>query len=255
MLYYKQHGENKPPCIILHGLLGLSDNWFTIAKKLTDRYTVYTIDIRNHGKSAHYASMTYIEMANDIVAFIREQNLKKITIIGHSMGGKIAMYLGKLISDNLFKLIIIDISPKNYDILHLKQHYNIIEIMQNTPLEKFHDRASLSKYIYQKIKDSSIVGLILKNIGRKTQNKYYWKPNLQSIKKFLPQIAGGFDIFPQIEVPTLFVKANNTSYITLNDELLIKNIFTNSVIHTIKNTGHWIHVEQPMVLINKIKNF
>lgn len=256
LLHYKTYPTlNKkcqdPPLFILHGLLGSMDNWRTQAKRLSQFRTIITVDLRNHGHSPHSNDMSYKQMALDIIAIIKHEKLAKIDLMGHSMGGKIAMWLALHYPAHVKKLIIVDIAPKTYPLWHQK----VLAAMLKAPLSQFQTRKEIDQYLSIAIEDNVERTFLTKNVQRLTKGGYEWRCNLEAIVKSYLKIAG----FPVPDLvfanPTLFIHGENSPYIKPDDHLLIKSLFTHSHIQPIANSAHLPHIEQPDEFYRHIKNF
>ncbi|MCT4615397.1 MAG: alpha/beta fold hydrolase [Marinifilaceae bacterium] len=258
-LNYKKSGNGKA-VIILHGLYGSSDNWFSIARALSEYFCVYSVDIRNHGQSPHSTKHTYKEMAADLEEFTKNENLTKFYLIGHSMGGKIAMEYSINNSARILSMIIIDIAPKDYSIDNkaFDTHKKIINSMLNLNLYEYKSRLEIDSELKKEIKEDRVRAFILKNLKRDKNNKFDWKLNILAIDKNIKTImANNLEQYSALKIssPCLFVKAANSSYIDAKDYNNIRNIFPNSQIEIIDNCGHWVHAEQPNILLKTILYF
>jgi len=256
-LFFRKYGNGKQNIIILHGLYGSSDNWVSIARILQDDFTVFIPDQRNHGQSPHSQTFNYTVLINDLYNFISENKISNPIIIGHSMGGKVAMYFNFTYPKIAKKLIIIDIAAKDYSNEdNNKFHRKLIIFMSRLQLDKFNNRKDLSDFIFDKIKDKRLTHFILKNI-KLTNNTFSWKINIETIKnEFENILTENYNKkLTKTKTPTLFIKAENSNYIKESDFSLIKDIFTNSIIKTITGTSHWIHSEKPNELYKEILYF
>ncbi|MCC6720742.1 MAG: alpha/beta fold hydrolase [Bacteroidia bacterium] len=240
-LFYRKYGENKTPLIILHGLFGMSDNWHNIAKILSEHFTVYTLDLRNHGNSPHTAEMNYKVMAEDINNFMLSEEISKAYLLGHSMGGKAAIMFANLYPEKILKMIVVDIAPKKYT----KSHIKYIEAMQNINLNA-NSRKEIEEELSSKISNRDELLFILKNLERDTNNKFRLKLNIDSLEKNYENLISEIEIFNNINVPTLFVKGENSSYISKEDEFFINQKFNSVKFKNIKKAGHWVHAENPL---------
>ncbi|HFC91296.1 MAG TPA: alpha/beta fold hydrolase [Leucothrix mucor] len=256
LLHYKTYlalnkNSQNPVLFILHGLLGSMDSWRTQAKRLSQFRTIITVDLRNHGHSPHSNDMSYKKMALDIIALIKHKKLTKIDLIGHSMGGKIAMWLALHYPAHVRKLIIVDIAPKTYPLWHQK----ILVAMLKAPLFQFQTRKEIDQYLSTTIEDNIETTFLTKNVQRLPNGGYEWRCNLAVIVTSYLKIAG----FPVPDLiftnPTLFIYGDNSPYIKLDDHRLIKSLFTHSQIQSIDHSGHLPHIEQPDEFYHCIKRF
>lgn len=253
--------NNKKHVLILHGLYGNLDNWRNVGSFLSKQYCVHLLDSRNHGKSFHSSSHTYNDLVNDIENYTSFYNISNLSIIGHSMGGKAAMFFAEKHPQKIDNLIILDISPRNYRYLtenepNIIYHLNIISIIKNLNLDLYSTYSEINSQI--ETNDKNIKNLILKNL-KKTKGKFSWKMNVEAISNNLNNIFDGLNpdnyINKKIPVKSLFIKASNSEYIDNNDKKLINFIFSNASIIDIENVGHWLHIEQPGKLQSLILDF
>lgn len=262
ILNYRKIGTGQP-FIILHGLFGSGDNWFTIAKLLEKHFEIYLIDQRNHGKSPHSDEFNYNVLTNDIFDFFKTHSISKAHVLGHSMGGKVAMNFARNYPKLLNSLMLIDIAPKNYNenlSQEQSQHKTIIETLCNIDLTHIKSRDEVNNILSQKIESEKLRAFLLKSLHRNNSGNFEWLLNLRALKENLENISGGFinDEWENIEItgfPVLFVKGGLSNYISKDDEVLINKIFPAAEIFEIPNTGHWLHAENPQMLAQKIISF
>ncbi len=253
------------PFIILHGLFGSSDNWLPIAKKMAAYFTVYLPDLRNHGNSPHRNSHTYFDLKNDLLEFMNEHQIEQAVLLGHSMGGKTLMFFATDYPERVKALLIADVAPKNYSKLkkHHKQkafHEMIVNTMSNFDFSKHQNRTEINRALLQDIKEDAYRQILLKNIRKnKHLHCFEWKLNHKTIQKNLLHIMDGMDEKivrkERHNFPVLFIKGEHSNYITLEDEQLICKIFPKAKVTSISESGHWIHAEQPQLLIKSILDF
>jgi esterase len=248
-LNYKQFGQGEP-IIILHGLFGMLDNWQTVARKLAENYTVFIIDQRNHGKSPHDPELDYPTMAEDLKYFMEQNWIYKAHLIGHSMGGKTVMQFALEYPDMVDKLIVVDIAPKKYE----GGHQAIFEALFSLDLDKIQGRSHAETQLGEKIEETGIRQFLLKNLSRKKEGGYTWKMNLSAIfehyEDILDAISGD-----GVDMETLFIKGGNSKYIQEKDRDIIVDLFPNFTIQTVDNAGHWVHAEQPAILMDMVLEF
>ena len=261
MLHFKKTGQGQS-LIILHGLYGSSDNWIPIIKVFEKYFTVYAVDFRNHGKSPHFDSHNYTDLTNDIYSFIKENNIVNPIILGHSMGGKVAMFLAKQYTKLISKLIVVDVSPLPYvteDVMtpELFGHKRIIKGLLSVNLNLVKSYSEIKIQLGSYIKDEKTILFLLKNIERTKSKFFKWRLNINILEKEIFNILDGFDkdLPLNIETQTLFLKGKESNYITEPDIEYIRNTFFNHNIVEISNSGHWIHAEQKDVFAQIILDY
>jgi esterase len=264
-LFYRKMGLG-PPMIILHGLYGSSDNWYTIGKAFSSRFEVFLIDQRNHGASPHTREHTYIQLRNDLYDFMEIHKILKPVIIGHSMGGKAAMFFAVAWPERVQSLVVVDISPASYKSLTRTapqsiDHMNILMAMMAVDFTKVNDREDVNRMLAETLGSERIRNFLLKNLKRNEDNLYSWRLNVKTLHDQLPQILDGLDPKPFMNgngitgFPVLFVKAGASNYITEEDISIIKTIFPMAEMVTIPGADHWVHVEKPELVIKTIEYF
>ena len=259
-LFYRKYG-NGPPLIILHGLYGSSDNWITIAKSLSDSFTVYLPDQRNHGRSPHSLIHDYDSMRDDLFELANDLKLKKFFLAGHSMGGKTAISFAIKWPEMLDGLLIADISPFTNESSGNKaysQNSAILNAVLSIDLKKISNRNEADILLSEKIAPEKERGLILKNLQRTTNNTFVWKLNAPSLLKNLDNIFEGIkrqtDFSQQISgFPVIFLKGSNSDYITVHDYKDIRNVFPAADIIEVAGAGHWIQVDRPDEVLKNLK--
>ncbi|WP_066835155.1 alpha/beta fold hydrolase [Rufibacter ruber] len=240
-LHYRTIGEGSP-LLILHGLFGYSDNWQTLAKYYGEHFKVYLIDQRNHGRSPHTPDFSYQLMSDDLREFIDQHQIQDAAILGHSMGGKVAMNFALQHPDKLSKLLVADIAPKAYP----PHHDDILAGFHSIDLNTLQSRQDADDQLAQKVPDFGTRQFLLKNLYRTEDNKFAWRLNLESIEANLDSILGNIESDTPFTKPTLFLRGGNSRYIKPEqDTEQIKRLFPNAEIQTIENAGHWLHAEQP----------
>lgn len=249
-LNYKSFGQGEP-LIIMHGLFGSLDNWQTLAKKFGEHFQVFTVDLRNHGRSPHAEEMNYALMARDIAGFMTAQGLPEAHILGHSMGGKVAMQFAIDFPSLTKKLMVVDISPSTYS----GGHHEIFEALFALNLEEIESRKDADEQLQSGIPEFGVRQFLLKNLTRSKEGGYVWKMNLQVIYDHYLDILAPIQSPEAYEGPCLFVKGGKSGYITEAHEPKIKALFPNCRIETIAEAGHWVHAEQPQQLLDVVTSF
>ncbi len=241
-LHYKGYGHSGHPLIILHGLLGMLDNWQTQSKKYAGAgLRVYALDQRNHGKSPHSDTFNYEVMAQDVRDFMKQNNIPSAYVLGHSMGGKTAMQFALTFPDLVDKLIVVDVAPRKY----ASAHDDILDAMCALKLSQLSTRQEADEEIGKRITNYAVRQFLLKNLTRTEEGKLKWKVNLSIIKRHYPEIADDITATGEFTKPVLFVKGAESRYIVNDDKPRIKKLFPLSRIITLAGTGHWVHADKP----------
>ncbi len=249
-LYHRSYGSGHP-LIILHGLLGSSDNWQIMAKEFGSLFHTFTLDARNHGRSPHSDEFSYRIMAEDVRNFMDLYKLQSTILLGHSMGGKTAMKFALIYPDRVEKLVVVDIAPRAYGTIHEP----ILEALASLKLIIYRDREEIDADLAKKIPEAPVRQLLLKNLLRNENQKFVWKMNLDIIRKKYAEIDAAIHAERSFEKPTLFMRGELSQYIIPQDEPEIKKLFPKATITTINGAGHWIHAEAPGEFAQTLMNF
>ncbi|HLF19353.1 MAG TPA: alpha/beta fold hydrolase [Bacteroidota bacterium] len=242
------HGE---PLVILHGLLGSSDNWHTVSKKLSAHFLVFAVDLRNHGRSPHSDSFSYETMAQDIKEFLQQHSLSSVFLLGHSMGGKTAMTFALAHPDSVRKLIVVDIAPRDYG----AQHDDIFDALYSLKLEQFQNRKQIDETLARTIPSFSTRQFLVKNLSRNDEGSFTWKINLDVIHRNYGELNKAVQGGPPFTKPTLFIRGGKSPYILDEDLGDIKRLFPFSTVTTIQHAGHWVHADTPDEFTNIVLDF
>ena len=240
------------PIIILHGLFGMLDNWKTIARSLEEKFTVYLIDQRNHGKSPHTPEHSYQLMADDLSVFFTHHQISKAHIIGHSMGGKTAMQFALQHPEKVNKLIIVDMGIKRYP----GGHDSIFDALQSIDLKTIHSRKDAEILMADKLSDITVQQFLLKNLSRNVNGSYRWKFNLEALSaNYDDEILAPVKVLNTFTGDVLFVRGENSKYIVNEDWDDIQKVFPNAILKIVEDSGHWVHAEQPEAFLHIVLTF
>ena len=247
-----QNKNNNKTVIILHGFLGSSTNWRTFAKKLS--CNIFLLDLRNHGYSFHDDKISYPLMAEDVLNFCQQQNLKEVSIIGHSMGGKVALQCLNTFENKVIinAVVVIDIWAKEYEPRHEKILNSLIQLNLNQKREQ------IEMELTENLKNKILARFLLKNLTidkNSSNDKFTWRNNLKILvakKDFLLQEISLAD---EIKTPLLLIKGGKSDYVLEKDNQEMKCKFINGKFITIENSGHWVHVDNPNLLLKEIEDF
>ena len=235
-----------PPLLLLHGLYGSSSNWRRIAKGLSAKRRVISVDLRNHGASPWAATMTYDEMAADVAALIARLGLDRPAILGHSMGGKVAMTLALTDPESVGRLIVVDIAPISYG-----DHFSsYTAAMRGVDAMNASGREEIKRALLQTIPDDRTVGFLMTNLVRQGE-QYDWRINLVALATSMSEISA----FPErlaglrYDGPVTVIDGERSDYISIDDRPKFLALFPNARFATVAGAGHWLHADQPEAFI------
>ena len=251
-LYSRKVGENGPDFVVLHGLFGSGKNWRSFAGSLEEDFQVWTLDARNHGDSPHADSMSYQQMAEDVVRFFDGNELENVIILGHSMGGKTAMQLALQFPDRIAALIVVDIAPVCYD--HQQKQLKLIEAMQGLHLAAEMSRSDIEKKLALKIPEKRLLSFLMTNLYRQN-GQFQWRIGLEQIAAGMPYLLNYPEVNSVFEGPVQFIGGENSAYLKFEYHALIRKKFPESRITMLKNCGHWLHIEQPAAFQKTVNEF
>lgn len=251
MLYSKIEGQGEP-LLIIHGFMGMGDNWKSLATQYVNNgFQVHLLDLRNHGRSFHSDDFTYEFMTQDIFDYCRKHHLEKVSIIGHSMGGKVAMLFATKYQEMVEKLIVADIGPKYY----APHHQDILAGLNAVDFSLKPDRNLVEETLYPYIPDFGTRQFLMKNLYWKTPEQLAFRFNLKIFNEKIEEIGKALPEESIFEKPTLFIRGGNSKYILDTDLSDIKKYFPNFELVTIPNVGHWLHAENPKMFFEETARF
>ncbi len=241
-LFYRHYGEGQP-VIILHGLFGISDNWVTIGRRLAEKFEVYILDQRNHGQSPHSETFNYYALVDDLFEFIEDHQIINPVLIGHSMGGKVAMNFALEHPHRVDMLIVVDMSVRHYPAR--QQHMDILNAMLSVDFDAISSREEVEEIITSRVKSPKISQFVLKNLYRIGKTRLAWRLNVDAIYNNIENVFEGINSPYSSEIPALFIKGGASDYIIDEDYDLILKKFPDARFTTIENASHWVHAEKP----------
>ena len=244
-------GEGKP-FLILHGFLGMGDNWKTLGRQFAEGgFQVHLIDQRNHGRSFHDSEFDYEIMVEDLKHYCEHYQIEDAIVLGHSMGGKTAMGFATQYPEFVSKLIVADISPRFYPI----HHDAILAGLSSLDFETIKSRGEADKLLSEYVPDFGTRQFLLKNLYWIEKGKLGLRVNLPILKEGVSEVGEALAVHATCTKPTLFLRGDKSEYIGVQDESIISNHFPNSEIGTIKNAGHWLHAENPKDFFEEVMRF
>lgn len=249
-LFARVRGETGPWLVMLHGLFGSADNLGGLVRVLEKDFRILLIDLRNHGRSPHSSSMTYLEMAADVFAAMDKEGIENAFVFGHSMGGKVAMTMALLDCTRIQKLIVGDIAPVAYG----SHHDRIIEGMQAVANAAPQSRSEAQSVLKPYVEEDGVLSFLMTNWRRQTNGQWGWRVNLDAIAGRYGDIAAGMES-GQYGKEVLFLRGENSDYIQTSHQEQILKLFPAATVKTIGGTGHWLHAEKPDLVARTMKRF
>ncbi len=261
-LFYRKYGDTGKAVIILHGMLGMSDNWVHFAKRLAEKsYRVFLPDVRNHGNSPHSKHFSYSLSARDLYEFAESQKISEAIVIGHSMGGKIAMQYANDYPSKVQQLVVLDIAPRKYTPDEYKtgrriNHPVLLGMLAETDLQQFNSRKEITDYFEKFPQAAPMKFFLQKNIRQLKNGNFEFKFNPKNILNNLEAVTEK-PVFSKkkFKKPTLFIKGECSDYLIENDFDEIKRLYPNVKIEILKGAGHMLHAEKPRELFKVILTF
>ena len=244
-------GEGKP-FIILHGLLGMSDNWKTLGKQFSELgFQVHLVDQRNHGRSFHSNEFSYELMAEDLLNYCNQQQIDSCVLLGHSMGGKTAMEFATRFPNRVSKLIVADIGPKAYP----PHHQDIFKALTSIDFSQIKSRGEAEKVLSKYIPEMGIRLFLLKNLYWRDKGVLGLRANLEVLNEQISEVGKPLAVSLQFDGEVLFLGGENSGYIQPMDEVMIHKHFPNAKVDWISKAGHWLHAENPKEFFLKVTDF
>ena len=248
-LNYHRGGEGFP-LVILHGLFGSSDNWRTV--RFQEHWQVFALDLRNHGKSPHDDDVGYPAMARDVAEFLDQHQLHEAFVLGHSMGGKVAMQLANDFPKRVRRLVVADIAPRAYP----RHHDDVFAALLGLELTPYRSRSEVERALAPRIADTGLRQFLLKNLARTETGGLKWKMNLRALHDGYDTLVGPPRLTQKFAGPTLFVHGAKSSYILPEEEGSIREQwYPNASFVTLEGAGHWLHAEKPEEFFQAVREF
>lgn len=231
--------------------MGTADNWHTLAQKFSAHRQVVTIDLRNHGRSPHSEEFSISVMADDILQVMQELDIPNCLLLGHSMGGKIAMHLALNHPEQVSKLLVADIAPRAYH----RGHDDVFDALFAVDLPNLKTRKEAEEAMLPFVPDFGVRQFLLKNLARNEDGSFYWKMNLSVLHTKYEEIIVQINHPLTYTKPALFIRGGNSNYIRDKDIDDIHRLFPVAALITIPQAGHWLHAEQPALFFEAVTAF
>lgn len=249
-LHFEKSGQGDP-LVMMHGLFGSLENLGAISRLLEPHFTLYRLDLRNHGRSPHADSMSFDDMADDLIRFLQEQNLDRVNVLGHSLGGKVAMTAACRAPERITKLIVADIAPVTYP----SHHNAILEGLRQINVDSISSRRQADEQLAAFVDELGVRQFILKSLERDQEGNFRWRLNVPVILKDYDDMRQSVCDNSRFDGPTLFLKGGRSNYITDQHHAEIHAKFPQAQIVTIDEVGHWLHAEKPQAVAEAVIHF
>jgi pimeloyl-ACP methyl ester carboxylesterase len=248
-LHYQESGSGLP-LLIIHGLFGSADNWRSMAKYFSKFYRVISVDLRNHGRSPHSDEQNFDLMAEDIVELCDELKLIKVNVLGHSLGGKVAMRFAEMQAERVNKLVVVDISPRQY----FSQHTPLMDAMMALDMAQLSSRKEADEALAPDVTDPAVRQFLLMNL-QSDENGLSWRINLPALKANYQALMAPVCELAMLTMPSQFIYGGQSEYVTTDDRVLIEQHFTQPRFDVIDKAGHWVHAERPQQFKQLVEEF
>lgn len=247
---YPSPASEALPLVILHGFLGASGNWHTLARRWAETRPMLVPDARNHGRSFHADAFGYAEMTDDLAALLDDRHVERVDLLGHSMGGKTAMRFAVEHPHRVRRLVVADISP----FASPAQFAPYLDAMAAVDLAAVTDRDAVEAALRQAVPDWGVRQFLLKNLSR-TREGFRWTINLPVLRAAWQDVGKAVDLHGTFDGPTLFVRGERSGYVTDADWPLVQTRFPHAELATVPKAGHWLHADQPEAFFEIVEAF
>lgn len=249
-LHHEVLGEG-PDLVILHGLFGSLDNWRGPARKLARRFRVWLVDQRNHGRSPHSDDFCYDAMVMDLRALLDRHGLRRVHLLGHSMGGKTAMLFASMHPERIDRLIVEDMGPWGYG----PRHDGIFRGLLGLPLSRLRSRGEADRRLRETVPEAGVRGFLLKNLQRRESGGWSWRCNLPILFAGYRHLLAPLPLASPILCPTLFVRGELSDYLPSESDWQALDLFARRDLTTIAGAGHWVHADRPDAFLHAVESF
>lgn len=253
-LHFRKIGSG-PPVIVIHGLLGSLDNWQPVSRRLADAFTLFALDLRNHGHSPHSAEMSLETLADDVAEFVRDHALGRVHLLGHSFGGRVAMHLALHRPETVARLVVADISPRAPNPERAASMRALLAALRALDVRSARSREELDAALAKDVPDPTVRQFLLKNLARDSAGSFRWKVNLDALWLNYDRLAVGVVAETPCPRPALFLRGERSDFLPPEDEPLVRRLFPRAEIHTVPGAGHWLQAEQPDHVAARIRSF
>lgn len=240
-----------PDLIVLHGLFGSHQNWHPVARRLSGHFRVHTVDLRNHGASPHHPEVNYAVMSEDLRSFLDREGISVIHLLGHSLGGKVAMQFALLHPERVEKLVIVDIAPRAYE----SAHDEVFDALRSLDLARFRTRTEADEALSSHIPHHATRRFLLTNLVYNPDGGLRWQVNLDALHAQREQLVAAINGMVPFDKPTLFVRGGRSDYIRDSDLSQIHHLFPSATVQTIETAGHWVQVDAPEAFLQCLTGF
>jgi pimeloyl-ACP methyl ester carboxylesterase len=249
-LHFQAIGQGRA-LVLLHGLFGSGDNWGGVARGFAERFRVVTPDLRNHGRSPHAEAMDYPAMAQDVAELLRAEGLAPAHILGHSMGGKVAMTCALQAPALVRSLGVVDIAPGPQP----DRHTQILDALRALPVRELQTRGEMEAALAAAIPDLAVRRFLLKSVVRDARGHYFWRLNLEALQRNYARLNDPVRAAEAFPGPTLFVRGGNSDYVGDRELAEISRLFPRFRLVTLPGVGHWVHAEAPAEFVRVVLDF
>lgn len=253
-LHYRRYGEPNTaasPLLFLHGLFGSGSNWHSMATALQDDHEILVADLRNHGRSPHANAMSYEAMVSDVVALLERLSEPRVTLVGHSMGGKVAMLLALRHPALVERLMVVDMAPVAYP----SRFDGVLRALNGLPLQEIQRRGDADILLARDIPEDGVRGFLLQNLIRNQQGEFAWRMNLAAISDRITDLMGFPAVDTQFLGPTQFLYGGQSDYMQAQYEPIIRQLFPYATSRAIAGAGHWLYAEKPAAFLHALQHF
>lgn len=254
-IHATQVGETGERVVFLHGLFGQGKNFTQVAKALQPDIMSLLVDLPNHGQSSWTDRVDYADMADTVADFLRSGFAAQgpVHLVGHSMGGKVAMVLALRHPELIDRLVIVDITPGDSDGAGEFEH--LLGSLASVDLATVDRRSEADEALQEQIPSPTIRGFLLQNLRAGDDDRYTWQANLEILRRDLATIGSFPDVDATFDRPVLWMSGEDSPYVQEEDEERMRQLFPRTRLVTIKGAGHWVHSEQPVSFVSALRVF